>query len=128
MKFISKDTDPELFYRMESDDGRIEIGVYPVIFGFRVRVGYTGYGCYELDYCAGDKIQDIEALYSAVLTILTKYSGNFNVFPAQKVKPMYNDPECWVKLLELIKDVEPIQVKTPDVDSMKAEYLKKLWS
>lgn len=136
MKFNSKDTDPHLFYRMESEDGKVEIGVYPTIYGFRVRAGIVGNGIYELDYCCGANITEIETVYSIVLSILSAReipvglskielaSKAFENFPIQEVKPMHNDPDCLFTLNMMVVDLPLISVKTPDVHKKKSEYLK----
>ncbi len=63
MKFKQEDNDDlELFQRLVSEDGTIEMGIHPVIFGYRVRAGYVGNMFYELDWCGGDKQEDLEVL------------------------------------------------------------------
>ena len=127
MNFIDEENDVHTFYRKVSEDGSLWIGVCPVMFGFRVNVGYVGTQCYELNYCAGDKLTDVEMIYSLVLTVLQK-TRNFNEFPTQNVKPMYNDPSCLAKLLELAcTQGELVTVKTPDINSMKQKYMNKLF-
>lgn len=126
MKFVDDNTDPHVFYRKVSEDGRLEVAVAPVMYGFRIRSGNAGKGFYELDYCAGNNLAGIETIYSIVLTALSN-GIDFNKFPVQNTKPMHNDPECFVKLFQLVEGMDLIKVKTPDVHAMKSEYLTKLW-
>lgn len=42
-----------MFQRIVSEDGTIEIGIHPVMFGFRVVGGYTKAQWYEIDWCGG---------------------------------------------------------------------------
>lgn len=128
LHFKEYDKDEHLFYGKISLDEKFVIGVWPTIYGFRVRATYerNKFG-YNLDYCCGGSIADVEMIYSAVLTVLMHYQ-TFEVFPKQNIKPMNNDPDCWVALLKLIgsKDIE--QVRTPHIHEMKAAYLKRDWN
>lgn len=127
MKYINeKGPDDELLYRKVSEDGKIQIGVHPVIFGFRIRAGYVGCMAYELDYCAGADISQVELIYSMVLTILHN-DIPFKSFPNQNTKPMINDPNCFIKLISLIGDATIIPMKTPKIHDMKRDYISNLF-
>lgn len=118
----------DLLFKIESTCGRIEIGVYPVIFGFRIRAGFApNEGFYELDYCCGNEQKSVELIYSVVKNILEQkdYSpGMFSTFPRQDRKPFFNDVVNYGTFLSLMK--EPYTpVKLPDIHSAKTLYLSK---
>ena len=99
-----------LTHRMTS--GRVEIGVYRVIFGYRVRAGYIGNGYVHIDYCCGADQEWIRRVYAAVLTILSARdeANAFKGFPVQTVKPMSEDYPCFVNLAKMMKGTPPIKV------------------
>ena len=51
MKFIPAEDTEDIYQRLVSEDGKIEMGIYPVIFGYRVRAGYVGSMICQLDWC-----------------------------------------------------------------------------
>ena len=111
MKFHSVEDDLEntgQFLRRQSENGLITIGVFKVIFGYRIRAGFTKdlFGCY-FDWCAGGDWSNVERLYSIALAILSQREENEDCFlgipTVSKVKPFFNDPEfvkCITKLVD----------------------------
>jgi hypothetical protein len=93
--------------RFVSKEGRWELGLRPMLFGVRASLGAVGAFGPCVDYCAGAKFEDQVTLLSALLTILENLPEEMtekemrNFFPEQRVRPMYNDPECWAKLSTL---------------------------
>lgn len=92
--------DADLVYRRLSTDGRIELGVGFVLYGYRIRAGWVAqkdYALYyELDWCAGADLRQVEQLYSICLSALA--GGNaenpFTGLPGcSRVKPFFKDPE-----------------------------------
>lgn len=85
----------ELLHRRISENGLIEIGVYPVIYGYRIRAGFAGYMVCELDWCAGADWERVNRLYSIMMAILGQRPEGpdcFDDLPSQsRVKPFYND-------------------------------------
>ncbi len=118
----------------------IEIGIYPVIYGYRVRAGVIGDGYVYLDYCAGADQKQVENIYSMVETIINsrmnmmkpdmskneKSGFIFKVFPKQNRKPMFNDPECFVELAKL-SGAELIPVNLDNLSEERVKYLEKLF-
>jgi hypothetical protein len=102
-----------------SDDGRIEIGVYRVAFGWRVRAGFRGSVAFELDWCGGGEWSDVEALYSIAKAILEKRSTDRDCFrgiPGSSTrKPYFNDEKFVTTILRLAGEVEPIKLKIPEL-------------
>lgn len=84
-----------LFHRVVSENNLIEIGVYRVMFGWRVRSGFTGAGTCMLDWCAGANWDDVERLYSLCYAILSKREENRQCYdgvpPFSHVKPFFKD-------------------------------------
>lgn len=113
MRFESAPDYNHLTHRMVS--GRIEIGVYRVLFGYRVRAGYIDNGYYHLDYCCGAGPEWINRVYGIILTVMDERdeSNAFDGFPQQQVKPIENDHECFVNLAKMMKGRSPIKVNLP---------------
>jgi len=108
MKFTATNPDENFrLARFVSDAGRWEVGLRPMLFGVRVSLGKVGAWGPCLDYCAGEKFADQVNILSALLTILERLPEEMSegemqkFFPPQELRPMYNDPACWEKLLAL---------------------------
>lgn len=88
MKFqfidISQDQ-PEYFHVYQSNDG-VNIGLYPVMFGWRVRVWKTGSMSCEHDLCCGAEMLSIKMVFLAVLNFLEKGGALWEI-PRQLRKP-----------------------------------------
>lgn len=97
-------------HRMTS--GRIEIGVYRVLYGYRVRAGFIGNEWTELDYCCGDDPKWVKRVYAVVLTILSARDEDkaFVGFPMQRTKPMIKDRVCFVNMLKMLEGKPPMEV------------------
>lgn len=99
MKF--KEPVVDLFHHMfavrQSEGGMFNVGVYPVMFGFRVRVWITGRPCCILDWCGGAHQRRVEELYSMAIDILQQRDEVPNCLdgvPAVSFKkPFFNDDE-----------------------------------
>lgn len=109
MKFNKAESSEYYYERLVSEDGTIEIGIYPVMFGYRVRAGFIGGFSTELDWCGGDNQTQVELLYSIAKSILES-QGNFNGMPPfSKIKPFFKDEEFIDKVYSLLKkQLEPI--------------------
>jgi len=83
------------FHRKVSEHGLIEVFVWPVNYGHRVRAGFVGSHCCVLDWCGGKEWKNVERLYSLTIAILAKRDENRECFaglpPHSCVKPFYND-------------------------------------
>ena len=99
MKLKTAQTDPEtmLFHRLISENELIEMGVYRVLYGHRVRAGFIGRMWCQLDWYGGDNWKDVERLYSLCQAILLKRDEGKECFddlpPCSEVKPFFNDPK-----------------------------------
>ena len=91
-----------------SETGRWELGIWPVMFGFRVRAGLAGDGFVAVDYCAADQTIFLRELFAVVMLILeqlpedTQPGELYRILPGHEVKPINQDP-CWEKLQDLAK-------------------------
>jgi len=136
-KFIEAPDDENLIFRKVRNG--IEVGVYPVIFGYRIRAGIVGDGFCHLDYCAGADLKEVENIYSLVISIMNNKMDamineaneipsirdvshfTFKDFPRQHVKPMFNDHECFMALAEMCGP-EIISVKLPNLAARKVKH------
>lgn len=131
MKFnpYTTELDEGLLFKSVSECGRIEIGVYPVLFGFRIRAGFAGNMWYGIDYCCGSEQEDVEFIYTMTRNILEQQEFSqdiFKVFPYQERKPFFTDLENFDKFLRLIKaGPDFIDIKLPDIYAAKREYLNQ---
>lgn len=92
----NNDIETELYLSKTDEDKTIIFGIYPVMFGYRIRAGYIGLQWYELDWCAGDDPIQINLLYSICnhCLLLRDKKDPFKDLPRiSKIKPFYNDPE-----------------------------------
>lgn len=128
MKFIqTKDcVNHQLFQRLVSEDGKIEMGVYPVMFGFRVRAGYIGGMGFEMDWCGGADQGQVELLYSLAKNILEN-KGHFKGIPERSnIKPFFNDQEFVNCVNALVtQPLEIIKLKPLHLD--RAKLMKEVW-
>lgn len=53
-----------------NDSSSIVVGLWPTIFGMRVRSGWLNRSCYMIDWCCGDQDSTIKFGYSLCLAIL----------------------------------------------------------
>ena len=107
MKF--KLTEPNQNYpkaRYESENGIWEVGLFPVLFGVRIRAGLRGAGWCTVDYCAGADYQIQTLLLAMIITMLEQLPEDIaehkisEALPRFEIKPINNDP-CWQELTEL---------------------------
>lgn len=105
MKFHKTPATEDLFLRVVDETNTIEIGIYRVLFGYRVRAGYIEKdGCYKLDWCCGNRIEDILWLYLACICILSQRDPEDcfeGLPPVSQIKPYFNDMEFWNNVIKL---------------------------
>jgi len=107
------DLENQMLQRKVSANGLIEIGLYPVMFGVRVRAGFVGSHYSHLDWCAGASPEHIQSLYKIAVTILEARSEDrfcFNGIPGvSRVKPYFNDPEFLKEIAKLLEASLPAE-------------------
>ena len=110
MKFLpAKDHIENLmFQRLVSEDGKREMAIHPVIFGYRLRCGYTGDGYVHLDWCGGDDQAQLELLYSIAKNILENKDDFSGIPGSSHIKPFYKDNEFVTDIFNLI--TEPMEI------------------
>lgn len=107
--------EPSLNYpraRRLSENDVWEMGIYPVMFGFRVRVGLAGDPLgYTFDYCAGDDVGFVIQLYVTVMALMEALPETITenqllrLIPSYQVRPIDRDP-CWEALQALVADLQ----------------------
>lgn len=121
----------DLLCRLVSKDGKIEMGIWPVMYGMRIRAGFLEPGCthslfYKLDYCAGADQLWMQQIYSLVKSILEHRevdTNAFNGFPAQIVKPMIKDFDCLMGLIRMAKNYNPANIiELPSIIDLRSKY------
>ena len=116
MIFTEDSDDPEkgLFCRATSEDGSVEIGVYRVLYGFRVRAGFTNSQYVELDWCCGADWRQVELFYSIMLAILMKREKSrycFEGIPTMsQIKPAFNDVSFMRTIANMATDIPEISL------------------
>ena len=94
---------------MISENGIWEIGIHPVLFGFRVRAGRVGEMEVAMDYCAADQHEFLMELYAMAIILLQTYPEETSTaelradLPGYEVRPINRDP-CWENLKELVRE------------------------
>lgn len=89
--------------RMVSEDGAYEVGLYPVLFGVRIRAGRVNSPVCDIDYCAGaDQLFQVMLLGTVVAILESLPNGTPSseirrMMPGFERKPINQDP-CWEKL------------------------------
>jgi len=127
MTFVEKDNPGVMYaYLIQSEGGLIEIGLCPVIFGWRVRAGFSGRMYTEIDWCCGDDQVRVEYAFSAIKAILEKRSEDANSFDGvpqfSKIKPYFNDVDFLAYLTSL--GTFPL-VKLPNIHELRSRYYIK---
>jgi hypothetical protein len=118
MKFTPAEDDDSrtmMTHRLVSENQLIEIGVYRVAYGWRVRAGFVNASCCELDWCGGSNWKDVERLYSLCYAVLEKIDESKSAFiglpGSSRVKPFYHDLEFVGFVGNLAGDFEMIKLE-----------------
>lgn len=121
MKFLKAEDTKYYFERLVSEDGKIFLGIHPVMFGFRVRGGYIEdeWGC-AIDWCGGDDQTLVEMLYSIAKNILENQGSFLDLPTASKIKPFFNDKD-FVELInsKVTKPLEPVRLQHLQIYKLK---------
>lgn len=113
-----------LICRLVSSDGRIEMGIYPVLYGFRVRAGFVNCPCCSLDWCAGESDVSLRNLYTICKNILEPRLEQVDPFqdvpPWSHVKPWFKDRAFTEKIVSMVKDFKMESI--PSGSELRDEY------
>lgn len=126
MRFTPAEPDDHYqFGHLISKGGRWEMGIYPVLFGYRVRAGLIGSMCCSVDYCAANQTDFLLQLFVTVLSILESLPEDVTpgelerMLPRFRIKPINQDPDCWVNLQALAKELQAKSTEPKD-ETIKA--------
>lgn len=104
---VEPDINFPIYRKRSLPAGLWEIGLTPMLFGVRVRMGQTDSTFVVLDYCIGP-VMDIQFLWFGIICGICSYlpeeiSENRlrALFPHQTIKPLALDPECVESLFTL---------------------------
>lgn len=126
MKLTKAPDSQYLKNRYVNEERQIEVGIWPVLYGWRVHAGKINDGAYQLDYCCGAKVEAVQIIQSLVISILEKNNGNWLVFPHQNIKPVFNDIPCFLKMIELAQEHEKVEV--PDLAVLRNEIMADIFN
>lgn len=117
MKLISTtdDSNTMLTQRLVSEHGLVEIGIYRVIFGWRVRAGFVGRPWCQIDWCCGNDPGQLWSHYVALTLLLRRRDETDDCFrgipECSAVKPCFKDVEFEQRLTDLMLAVPGISEK-----------------
>lgn len=86
-------------------DGRVEMGLYPVLFGWRVRGGMVGDGWCHCDWCCGADPLVVFVGYNLMRRLLEGGVSLMELPGSSRIKPFNNDDEFVDKLQGLLERV-----------------------
>lgn len=124
------DRQEDLLFNIISD-GKVEMGIHHVIFGYRIRAGYVGNQWVEWDWCCGDNNFLVSLTYGIACILLTEGVDFRDVPSHSRVKPWNKDEAfMWsidtklkeakpkLKLIEILRTTGLYQpIKTEDYES-----------
>lgn len=134
MKLIPTEDIPGLYNRLVSEDGTIEMGIYPVMFGFRVRAGRVdrekGFALtYDVDWCGGADEAQVQMLYAICRTILEKRNPQnaFDGIPgASKIKPFFKDSDFVDTVTKISGPIGSLpSITKQDLAEIKGKFLQE---
>ena len=104
LKSAPPDLRNQMFHRRESDGRLVEVGVHPVLHGYRVRAGFVGSFGLNLDWCAGSDWSEVQRLYALAVACLEQREENMCCFDglpgASRTKPYFKDAWFVEKIVE----------------------------
>lgn len=110
-----------MFRCLLSENKLVFMGVYPVLYGWRVRAGFH-FRSYMIDWCGGGDWSAVETLYNLCRRILEQRPEDLNCFDGLPVcsrrKPFYNDIPFVIQLGTAAGTFEP----TPVQEISRNEY------
>lgn len=129
-KFEIINSDENYIFKMKYEN--IEIGICPVMYGYRIRAGKENCGWCDLDYCAGAEQSYVQLIFNLVINSLRKRINQvgvyrcFEEFLIQKIKPMFNDVVCFDALLKMTSGIELEVIELPILHPLKLEWLRQI--
>lgn len=120
-----------LVARLVDEEVGIEMGIYPVLYGMRVRAGFIGQPAVRVDWCCGANQLTLEWAYTAVRQVLEEKAGPdvFNNIPlTSKIKPIYNDADFVLKVSQLFEWPVHVEPLSPISDLRRRYFNQWEWS
>lgn len=107
-------------------DGKVIMGLYPVLFGWRVRAGKVGDLWYHCDWCCGDDEKVVWATYEMMRHLLENYDM-MRLPTCSLVKPWPKDVQFIVELAKLLNgwEVKMVGVR-PSLAELRVTYMQRL--
>lgn len=132
MKFPHKlEPDANLnLLRFGSEEGKWEMGIRRMMFGFRVSLNKVGEPWYTLDYCASDDQAFLFELLVMLTILLDRYPEDVTEqhlqkdFPRYEFKPIKYD-SAWGKLYKMAHGVELPSIQCPVCERFNYEVEAK---
>lgn len=122
MKLVKSPNNEEAMcvHCLTSENKLVEMGVYRVMYGFRVRAWFVEnkFGV-VLDWCGGGNWPDVERLYSLLVAILTNRPEDEQCFdglpPISMIKPFFKDERfTQIVVKEAGENLQMISLEKPD--------------
>jgi len=126
LKSVPDDKQNHLYFRHETLDGLWEVGIYPVLFGFRIRAGRVGDSYCCLDMCIGNNWLLMYALFPVVCKIIEErgHVPSMNEWPRVAIKPVWKDPEYLIQLNLMVRNPEDKEeYEVPALDQIRQTFL-----
>lgn len=128
MSRLLPEKDPTMGLMRRLTDGRVEMGLYPVIFGWRVRAGLVGEMSYHCDWCCGDDPMVVFGGYYLMRRLLEAGVMLESLPRASKIKPWPKDDQFMndVKgLLDQVGGYSPQEEKQVFEEPINLAVLRK---
>lgn len=92
-------------YAIMLSDGKIfEVGIHPVIFGYRVVGSFQGSNGFELNWCCGDNKLILHMTQKVVMNLIEQGTPIFDIPFASDIKPWPKDKDFIERVAKLVKN------------------------
>ena len=127
MDWTRTESNENLLYRHVTPDQRVELGIYPVMYGFRVRAGWNGSVCCQWDWCCGAEDPVIREGFSIAKKLLWERRDDENPFfgipTYSEIKPYPKDPKFSIAIRSLAGQFE-IDPNIPSALELRKEFIE----
>lgn len=105
-------------------DTNVELGIYPVLYGMRVRAGLIGDAGCPIDWCCGGSQAVLEWAYAAAKALLLRHRSFAGIPSHSEIKPLINDVQFIAKIGQLLEEPlvpEPL----PPIYELRQRYFSE---